>query len=89
MVEEAVCELYDPPAFEIGDKVKAVRAVRNDGTYPGVAIGHFLLDAGDVGYVKSVGTYLNRFYVYAIDFVDQGILVGMRRHELELLESAR
>lgn len=85
---EAICELYDPPAFEAGDKVQAVRAVRNDGTYPGVAMGQFLIEGGDVGYVKSVGTYLNRFYVYAIDFVDRGILVGMRRHELELLESA-
>lgn len=87
-MDEVPSELYDDPAFEPGDKVAAVRAVRNDGTYPGVAIGHFLIQAGDVGYVKSVGTYLNRFYVYAIDFVDRGILVGMRRHELELLEMA-
>lgn len=86
---EQVSELYDAPAFEAGDKVQAIRAVRNDGTYPGVAMGHFLIQAGDVGYVKSVGTYLNRFYVYAIDFVDQGILVGMRRNELELLENSR
>lgn len=87
-MEEIASELYDDPAFEPGDKVSALRAVRNDGTYPGVATGHFLIQAGDIGYVKSVGTYLNRFYVYAIDFVDRGILVGMRRHELELLEMA-
>ena len=87
-MEEFVSELYDDPAFEPGDKVAAIRAVRNDGTYPGVAMGHFLIQAGDVGYVKSVGTYLNRFYVYAIDFVDRGILVGMRRHELDMLEMA-
>lgn len=85
---EEVCELYEPPAFEPGDKVQAIRAVRNDGTYPGSAIGQFLIQSGDVGYVKSVGTYLNRFYVYAIDFVDRGTLVGMRRHELEMLEPA-
>ena len=85
---EAICELYDPPAYTAGDKVRAIRAVRNDGTYPGSAMGQFLIEAGDVGYVKSVGTYLNRFYVYAIDFVDRGSLVGMRRHELELLETA-
>lgn len=85
---EEISELYEDPAFEAGDKVQAIRAVRNDGTYPGVAIGQFLIETGDVGYVKSVGTYLNRFYVYAIDFVDRGIMVGMRRHELELLESA-
>ncbi|CAA7618087.1 nitrogen fixation protein NifZ [Magnetospirillum sp. UT-4] len=88
MNQEAASELYEDPAFEPGDKVRAVRAVRNDGTYPGVAVGGFLIEGGDVGYVKSVGTYLNRFYVYAIDFVDRGVLVGMRRHELELLEAA-
>jgi nitrogen fixation protein NifZ len=87
-MEEAISELYEAPAFEPGDKVQAVRAIRNDGTYPGIAMGQFLIETGDVGYVKSVGTYLNRFYVYAIDFVDRGALVGMRRHELELLESA-
>lgn len=88
MSEDFPSELYDDPDFEPGDKVAAIRAVRNDGTYPGAALGQFLIQAGDVGYVKSVGTYLNRFYVYAIDFVDRGILVGMRRHELELLEMA-
>lgn len=87
-MEPEISELYEDPAFEAGDKVRAVRAVRNDGTYPGVAMGHFLIQDGDVGYVKNVGTYLNRFYVYAIDFVDRGIMVGMRRHELELLEAA-
>ncbi|MBC7907638.1 MAG: nitrogen fixation protein NifZ [Rhodospirillaceae bacterium] len=85
---EEASELYEDPAFEAGDKVHAIRAVRNDGTYPGVPMGHFLIQSGDVGYVKSVGTYLNRFYVYAIDFVDRGIMVGMRRHELEMLEPA-
>lgn len=87
MSEPAESELYAPPAFEPGDKVQAIRAVRNDGTYPGVPMGGFLIQAGDVGYVKSAGTYLNRFYVYAIDFVDRGILVGMRRHELEPMEN--
>jgi nitrogen fixation protein NifZ len=79
-------ELYDAPAFEPGTKVKSVRAVRNDGTYPGSNRGQYLIQAGDVGYVKSVGTYLNRFYVYAIDFVESGMLVGMRRHEIVSLE---
>lgn len=80
-------ELNDRPAFDLGDKVQAIRAVRNDGTYPGVPMGGFLIERGDVGYVKSVGTYLNRFYVFSIDFVDRGMLVGMRTHELESLEA--
>ncbi len=79
-------ELYAPPAYQPGSKVRAKRDVRNDGTYPGYATGAFLIYPGDIGYVKSVGTFLNRFYVYAIDFVDRGMLVGMRGHELESLE---
>jgi len=79
-------ELHEPPAYEIGTKVRALHSVRNDGTYPGVPTGGFLIDEGEIGYVKSVGTYLNRFYVYGIDFVRRGVLVGMRAHELECLE---
>lgn len=85
---EAASELSAPPAFEPGDKVRALCAVRNDGTYPGVPMGGFLIRDGAIGYVKSAGTYLNRFYVYAIDFVDEGVLVGMRRHELEGMENS-
>lgn len=85
-METATSELYDPPAFEPGDKVRAVRAVRNDGTYPGVPMGGFLIREDDLGYVKSVGTYLNRFYVYAVEFVDRAMVVGMRRHEIETVE---
>lgn len=86
MVEAEASELYGPPAYEPGEKVHAIREIRNDGTYPGHAMGEFLIHRGDVGYVKSVGTFLNRFYVYAIDFVDRGMLVGMRTHEIESLE---
>ncbi|MCA1910015.1 MAG: nitrogen fixation protein NifZ [Magnetospirillum sp.] len=86
MVEAEASELYSPPAFEPGEKVQATKEVRNDGTYPGHAMGAFLIHRGDVGYVKSVGTFLNRFYVYAIDFVDRGMLVGMRTHEIESME---
>lgn len=80
-------ELDGDPLFEPGTKVEATRTVRNDGTYPNVPRGAFLIEAGDIGYVKSVGTYLNRYYIYAIDFVDRGMLVGMRGNELSCLEA--
>jgi nitrogen fixation protein NifZ len=84
----AESELYGPSLFEAGSKVQSLRDIRNDGTYPGRPVGAVLIHRGDVGYVKSVGTYLNRFYVYAIDFVEQGMLVGMRGHELECVEAS-
>lgn len=87
MSDEAF-ELWDKPAFEQGDKVISAKDVRNDGTYPGSAVGAFLIRKGDVGYVHSVGTYLNRFYVYAVDFIESERLVGMRAHEMVLAEAA-
>jgi nitrogen fixation protein NifZ len=80
-------ELDEPPRFEPGTKIRATRAVRNDGTYPGLPRGAFLIEDGEIGYVKSVGTYLNRYYIYAVDFIRPGMLVGMRGNELECLEA--
>lgn len=81
-----VVELIEPPEFELGDKVVALRDVRNDGTYPGRPMGDFLIRAGDVGYVKSVGTYLQMYYIYAVDFYENRIVVGMRAKEMELVD---
>ncbi|OAN44781.1 nitrogen fixation protein NifZ [Paramagnetospirillum marisnigri] len=84
---EEVFELWEPPTFERGDQVVSLRDVRNDGTYPGAKMGEVLIRKGEVGYVHNVGTYLNRFYIYAVEFVDAERLVGMRAHELEGMPS--
>ena len=76
-------DLYSPPVFERGQKVVSQKDVRNDGTYPGAKMGDILIRKGEVGYIHSVGTYLNRFYVYGVEFVDAKRVVGMRAHELE------
>lgn len=80
-------ELEDRPAFEEGQKVRALRDVRNDGTYPGRPMGDFLIRTGDIGYVKSIGTYLQMYYIYGIDFYEKRIIVGMRANELELVDA--
>ena len=46
-----------------------------------------LIDAGDVGYVQSVGEFLQRYYIYAVDFYERGRIVGMRQGELEMIET--
>ena len=56
--------------------------VKNDGTFAGRDIGDRLVHKGDVGYVRDVGTFLQQFYIYAVEWVDRGILVGMRAREL-------
>jgi nitrogen fixation protein NifZ len=41
---------------------------------------------GEVGYVRDIGTFLQQFYIYAVEWVDSGTLVGMRAKELVSLD---
>jgi nitrogen fixation protein NifZ len=82
-VEPSEIEIARPSRFDVGDKVRATRAVRNDGTYPGSRIGDFLINEGDIGYVASVGAFLQRYYIYGVDFFERERIVGMREHEIE------
>ena len=78
-----VVELNAPPFFNYGEKVRAKRMIRNDGTYPGREIGDILVKKGEDGYVVSIGTFLQQFYIYGVEFVATGHRVGMKRRELE------
>ena len=82
-------ELDQPPSFDFSEKVRACRAVRNDGTYPGREIGEILVQKGDVGYVVSIGTFLQQFYIYGVDFVARGCLVGMDRLPAKVIPGIR
>lgn len=79
-------ELDSPPSFDIGQKVRVCKLIRNDGTFPGQEIGATLAKKGDVGYVVSIGTFLQSSYIYAIHFIERGHVVGCRTKELELAE---
>lgn len=70
------------PSYEYGDKVRVTRNVRNDGTYPGLEIGDFLVRRGSVGHVQNIGTYLQDQIVYSVHFLDEDKLVGCREEEL-------
>lgn len=82
-------ELDGPPAFEYGQKVRSRLNIRNDGTFPGKEIGDILVKKGDEGYVVSIGTFLQRYYIYGVDFVAVGRRVGMKRRELVSIEPVR
>ena len=86
MRDEARVELEGPPAFELGARVRSVADVRNDGTFPGEVVGAHLVRKGEVGFVASIGTFLQQFYVYAVFFEETGRIVGCRARELELAE---
>lgn len=79
-------EIYRPPLFQPGTKVRATKYIKNDGTYPLREIGDILVRKGDIGYVRDIGTFLQQFYVYAVEFVDRAVIVGMRGKELVSLD---
>jgi len=87
--DSEVVELNAPPCFNYGDKVRSRRSIRNDGTFPGKEIGDILVKKGDEGFVVSIGTFLQQFYIYGVDFPSHGYRVGMKRKELEAAEAAK
>ncbi len=87
--DDNVVELTGPPVFNYGEKVKSLKTVRNDGTFQGKEIGDILVKKGDIGYVTSIGSFLQQFYIYGIEFVEYGYRVGMCGKELESLEPNR
>ncbi|WP_298282033.1 nitrogen fixation protein NifZ [Acidocella sp.] len=76
-------ELSGPPIFSYGEKVRSRRVIRNDGTYPGKDIGDLLVKKGEEGFIVDIGTFLQQFYIYGVEFPDSGRRVGMKRRELE------
>ena len=80
-------ELEGPPIFDYGEKVVSRKNVRNDGTFAGTEIGDILVKKGEVGYVKSIGSFLQQFYIYGVDFIDRGVVVGMKGRELRSLDN--
>ena len=85
--DSGVVELNDPPRYNYGERVKSLKTIRNDGTFTGKDIGDILVKKGDIGYVTSIGTFLQQFYIYAVEFVDHGYRVGMKGRELESLDN--
>ncbi len=81
-----IVELDGPPAFDYGEKVVSRKNIRNDGTVFGFDVGEILVNKGDVGYVKSIGSFLQQYYIYGIDFVDRGRVIGMKQRELLSLD---
>ncbi|CAM3673423.1 nitrogen fixation protein NifZ [Roseateles saccharophilus] len=79
-------EIAAPPRFRMGERVVSRSVIRNDGTYNGRDVGEVLVHKGEVGFVTSIGTFLQQFYIYAVEFIDSGHRVGMRAKELCTLD---
>lgn len=68
--------------WDYGEAVRLTRNVRNDGTYPGLDPGAFLVRRGSVGHVTDVGTFLQDQVIYSVNFLEEGRIVGCREEEL-------
>lgn len=79
--------------FGIGQKVKLIKEIVNDGTYPHSAIGTLMMPEGSIGYIKSIGEFLQVIRVYEVHFLGVEIapveIVGCRENELEAMEDYR
>jgi nitrogen fixation protein NifZ len=79
-------ELDEPPKFDINQKVRLRKLIRNDGTFPGKEVGAHLAKKGDVGYIIGIGTYLQTAYIYSVHFLETNYVVGCLGKELELVD---
>lgn len=79
-------EIDAPPLYDFGDKVASRFTIRNDGTFAGKDLGEILVSKGDVGYVTGIGTFLQQFYIYSVEFIAHGYRVGMKARELIALD---
>ena len=86
MADGDVVELTGPPFFEFGEKVRLKKHIRNDGTFPSKDVGEILGHKGDEGYIRSIGTFLQQFYIYAVYLPERGVTIGCKRRELESLD---
>ena len=68
--------------WELGECVRVIRNVRNDGTYCGAATGDLLVRRGSVGAVVDIGTFLQDQIIYSVHFLGDDRIVGCREEEL-------
>jgi len=71
------------PLYRIGERVRLIKAIRNDGTYPHAKVGDVLIEAGSEGYVRKIGDFLQTIRIYEVNFIEEGLIFGCREAELE------
>jgi len=70
------------PKYRFGQRVRLLKDIRNDGTFPFAPVGAILMKAGEEGYIKDMGDFLQVIRVYEVEFINHGIVYGCREEEL-------
>jgi nitrogen fixation protein NifZ len=68
--------------FKLGEQVRSLTQVKNDGTYPHRDIGEVIVCQGDVGRVRESWSFLGEVY-YTVEFASRAVVVIMRGGEME------
>lgn len=74
------------PLFRFGQRVRLLKDIRNDGTFPFAKVGAILMKSGEEGYIKDMGDFLQVIRVYEVEFINHGIVYGCREEELESVD---
>lgn len=75
--------MYLETRFEIGDEVRVVRTIRNDGSVTDDSSkGNVLVKAGETGYVRSLGFFLQNQIIFRVYFPSEDRETGVRNEEL-------
>jgi len=70
------------PRWDLEARVRVIRNIRDDGTFPGADRGNLLVRRGSIGFVVDYGTFLMDQVIYSVHFLDSGRIVGCREEEL-------
>ncbi len=68
--------------FEAGEEVRVVRNIRNDGSFQNVDKGELLIEAGEIGIVRTYGYFLQDQIIFQVFFPSINEVVGIRDNEL-------
>jgi nitrogen fixation protein NifZ len=68
--------------FRLGEAVRSLTPVRNDGVYPHKDIGEIVVHKGDAGIVRESWSFLGEIY-YTVEFGARAAVVIMRGREME------
>ncbi len=76
------------PRFRIGQRVRIIKPIRNDGSNPFHGRDEILVHPGAEGYVKHIGDFLQVIRIYDVHFIEEGSTFGCREAELEAVGEA-
>jgi nitrogen fixation protein NifZ len=68
--------------FDSGEEVRVVRNIRNDGSFKALEKGDLLIEAGELGVVRTYGYFLQDQIIFQVYFPRINQVVGIRDTEL-------